>query len=108
MVLWEPSEYPENRCETINARLKGIIDRYSSLEDFVKKLFSFVYSMRRETAHKVATILQKRCVICTNDGVHVSYCNLLTPYAFKHIEQQLHLSNEVAVESDDGTVALGF
>ncbi|XP_037520384.1 uncharacterized protein LOC119397030 [Rhipicephalus sanguineus] len=94
-----------NRCETINARLKGIIDRYSSLEDFIKKFFSFVYSMRREATHKAATIIQKRRVICKSDLVHVSYSNLLTPYAFKHIEHQLDLSSKVTGESDDGRVA---
>ncbi|KAH9360108.1 hypothetical protein HPB48_003834 [Haemaphysalis longicornis] len=97
--------FMHNRAENINGKLKTIVDRYSSYENFVRNFFSFVHSTRKEVAHKAATMLQKRQVTSSNDEEHVLYCGFLTPYAYKHVERRLRLASKVAVEWDGGEVA---
>lgn len=91
-----------NRAESINGKLKSIVDRYSSLENFVRRFFSLVYSTRKEVMHKAVTMLQKRQVTSSTDEAHVRFSGHLTPYAFKHVERQLHLSTSATVKCVDG------
>lgn len=97
--------FTNNRADSINGKLKTIVDWCSSLENFARNVFSFVHSTRKEVAHKAATMLQKRQVTSRIDEAHVLYCGFLTPYAYKHVERQLHLASEVAVGWDGGEVA---
>lgn len=61
-----------NNCaQSINAKIKGTIDCYNSLENFVHTFFSFVHSSRKEVMHKAATMLQKRHVTSSSDEAHV-------------------------------------
>lgn len=48
-----------NRLESINGKLKQVINRHSSLEDFVNNFFVIVSAMRGECNHKAATMFQK-------------------------------------------------
>ena len=43
-----------NRLESINAKLKSVISRYSSLEEFVDKFFLILRVLRCERDHKAA------------------------------------------------------
>ncbi|KAG0445030.1 hypothetical protein HPB47_002803 [Ixodes persulcatus] len=94
-----------NRAESINAKLKSIVERYSSLEDFLTKFFCFVHT-REERMHKAATFFLKRRVLTNGDKDLEPCCQLLTPYAFKHVERHLHLSSEPTADTDNVTSAL--
>ncbi|KAL1429649.1 hypothetical protein MTO96_015917 [Rhipicephalus appendiculatus] len=94
-----------NRAENINAKLKSIVDRHSSLENFVKSFFCYVRAARQERSHKAASMLQKKRVLKNSDEDHQLYCQLLTPYAYKHIERQLRLSNEANAHSNSVATA---
>ena len=43
-----------NRLESINSKLKSVIDCYSSLENFVKQFFNALYVLRNERDNKAA------------------------------------------------------
>ena len=43
-----------NRLESINQKLKSVINRYSSLEEFVDKFFLVLRVLRSERDHKAA------------------------------------------------------
>ncbi|KAH7962502.1 hypothetical protein HPB52_016536 [Rhipicephalus sanguineus] len=60
---------------------------------------------RQERSHKAASMLQKKRVLKNSDKDHELYCQLLTPYAYKHIERQLRLSNEASAHSNSAASA---
>ncbi|KAH9371657.1 hypothetical protein HPB48_019404 [Haemaphysalis longicornis] len=73
-IMWSCGNFmnfTNNRADSINGKLKTIVDRYSSLENFARNVFSFVHSTRKEVALKAATMLQKRQVTSRNDDAHV-------------------------------------
>ncbi|XP_019858006.1 PREDICTED: protein FAR1-RELATED SEQUENCE 4-like [Amphimedon queenslandica] len=91
-----------NRVECINSKLKSVIDRYSSLEDFVEKFFLILRVMRSERDHRAIQSSQKVPVIFhTADPAVVKYMKLLTPYAFKYFSQQLALKGKVSLKTTD-------
>ena len=48
-----------NKLESIKAKLKSVISRYFSLEEFVDKFFLILRVLRRERDHKAALCSQK-------------------------------------------------
>lgn len=69
-----------NRLESINAKLKSVISRYSSLEQFVDNFFLILRVLRSERDHKAALAAQKVPVVFHNkiDAASVSYIQHLT------------------------------
>lgn len=89
-----------NRLECINSKLKSVIDRYSSLEDFVHKFFLILRVMRTERDHKAVLSSQKVPVTFhSTDPVSIEYMKYLTPYAYKYISQQLANKSKVKLKS---------
>ena len=86
-----------NRLECINQQLKSVISRYSSLEDFINKFFLILRVMRSERDHKAALTVQKVPVIFhgTTDKDLLSYMKYLTPYAYRHVQEQFSLKDKV-------------
>ena len=85
-----------NRLECINSKLKSVISRYSSLEQFIDKFFLILKVMRDERNHKaIMSTLKVPVLYHSNNPVLVKYINLLTSYAFKHLERQMSLMKEV-------------
>ena len=75
-----------NRLECINSKLKSVIDRYSSLEDFVSKFFLILRVMRTERDHKAVLSSQKVPVTFhSTDPVSIKYMKHLTPYMHSSI-----------------------
>ena len=88
-----------NRIESINAKLKSLISKYSSLEEFVDNLFLIINIFRRERNHKAAYFSQKvpTSSIAAADP-HVShYIKHLTPCAFRFVQTQYEFKKCVAV-----------
>ena len=50
-----------NRLESLNAKLKSVISRYSSLEEFVDKFFLVLRVLRSERDHAASLTAQKQC-----------------------------------------------
>ena len=82
-----------NRLESLNAKLKSVVSRYSSFEEFVEKFFLVLQVLRDERDHMAGlTALKVPITFHTNkDIAHIDYMKHLTPYAYKFIAKQLGL-----------------
>jgi zinc finger SWIM domain-containing protein 3 len=96
-----------NRLESINGKLKQVINRHSSLEDFISRFFVILSTLRSERDHKAAVNFQK--VKVQNFGIgspEYQYSQLLTSYASSYVSRQLNLVHKVKeiTASEDGTL----
>ena len=92
----------------INGKLKQVIDRHSSLEEFIDKFFIILTALRTECDHKAAIMFQKVKVnpFCDNSP-ESQYSKLLTLYAAEYVHSQLKLSEKVdngyyTIETSEG------
>ena len=95
-----------NRLESINAKLKQVIKRHSSLKDFITSLFTIIQSLRLERDHKAATMVQKVKVCAFEKGSpEAKYYEVLTSYASTFVTKQLNLAKRLTdiVACDDGS-----
>jgi len=71
----------------ISAKLKSVISRYSSLEEFVDKFFLVLRVLHSERDHAASLTAQKVPVAFhnTTDPSSISYMQYLTPYAYKYV-----------------------
>ena len=71
--------FTNNRLESINAKLKQVINRHSSLEEFIYHFFIILSTLRTERDHKAAVMFQKVKVLPFPQGSPESqYTKLLT------------------------------
>ena len=85
-----------NRLESINGKLKQVIDRNSSLEDFIDNFFVILSALRTERDHKAALMFQKVKVYpFAADTSEGKYSKLLTSYASPLVVNQLKLAGKV-------------
>ena len=85
-----------NRLESINGKLKQVISRHSSLEDFVSSFFDILTALRTERDHKAVLMFQK--VVAhpfPNGSPESNYLNFLTCYAASYVIKQLELTPKV-------------
>lgn len=87
-----------NRLECIIQKLKSVISRYSSLEDFVANFFLILRVMHSERDHKAALIVLK-VPIAFHDTSSMKY---LTPYSYRFIAKQISLIDKVKLKDIDG------
>ena len=89
-----------NHLECINGKLKSVISRYSSLEEFVDKFFLILRVLWSERDHKAA-LAQKVPIVyhSENNAASLTYMEHLTPYAYKFVEKQIRLS-ELCVDEE--------
>ena len=95
--------FTNNRLESINGKLKQVISRHSSLEDFTEKFFIILTALRTERDHKAAIMSQKIKVTPFREGSPQSlYSRLLTNYAAEFVHKQLKLVNKIPqfIEND--------
>ena len=79
-----------NRLEALNGKLKQVITRNSSLEEFVESFFTILTSLRTERDHKAALLLQRVRIFPFQEGSpKYHYSKLLTSYAFQFVKQTL-------------------
>lgn len=85
-----------NRLESINGKLKQVINRNSSLEDFISSFFTILTALRTERDHKAAVMFQKVKVVPYDQGSPESeYSKLLTSYASSFVIKQIQLAPKV-------------
>lgn len=80
-------ESTNNRLESINAKIKSVCTRYATLSTFFTQFFALLCCLRNERDHITLLSLVKKVIISENSPLK-SYAEILTLYAFKHIEQQ--------------------
>ena len=110
-----------NRLEALNGKLKQVITRNSSLEEFVDSFFTILTSLRTERDHKAALLLQRVRIFPFQEGSpEYRYSRLLTSYAFKFVMKQLELmdkvkemknlagSEEFVVDTSEGQCVIGL
>ncbi len=90
-----------NRLESLNAKLKSVVSRFSSLEEFTEKFFLVLRVLRAERDNKAGLAALKVPVsFHSNKDDHVNYMKHLTPYAYKFTAKQLDLKEIVKIPED--------
>ena len=93
--LWQLPQFHQQQ-ESINGKLKQVINRHSSQEDFVEKFFVILTALHTERDHKAAIMFQKVKVNpFRDDSPESQYSKLLTFYAAGYVHKQLTLSTKV-------------
>ena len=78
--------FTNNRLESINGKLKQVLNLYSSLEEFIDRFFIILTALRTERDHKAALMFQKVKVIpFSEDSPECQYSKLLTTYAADYV-----------------------
>ncbi|XP_057336089.1 MATH and LRR domain-containing protein PFE0570w-like [Microplitis mediator] len=91
-----------NRLESINAKIKKDLDRFMSLEEFIKQFLTFLECSQRERDHKAASDYQKRKVLSySKNSPENCYANYLTNYAFKFIIKEFNKIDHLELEYND-------
>ena len=93
-----------NRLESINGKLKQVISRHSSLEDFISSFFVILTALRTERDHKEVLMFQKVVAHSfPNGSAESNYLKFLTSYAASYVIKQLELTPKVnEIEEKDG------
>ena len=82
-----------NRLESINGKLKQVINYHSTLEDFIDNFF---VALRTERDHRAAVQFQKVKVHAFQEGsAELQYSTLLTCYAATYVLKQYELASKV-------------
>lgn len=78
-----------NRVESLNAKLKSVIDKNSTLQEFVEKLFVIIHSLENERDHKaVMSVLKNPINSNYTNEAECKYAGLLTKAAFEHVKNR--------------------
>ena len=90
-----------NRLESVNGKLKQVISKRSTLEEFVDNFFVLLCALCTERDHKGAVSVQKvKVCTFTINSPEYSYSRLLAaPFVFT----QLSFMNKVRIEEKEGT-----
>ena len=96
-----------NRVESLNAKLKSVISRHSSLEEFVDNFFLVLRVLKSERDHKASLIVHKVPVIfhTTSDPAFTEYVKYLTPYAYKFVAKQMELKGKVKLPEMEASIS---
>ena len=91
-----------NRLEYLNAKLKSVISRYSSLETFVDKFFLILRVLRSERDYQASLSTLKVPVTyhSTTDAALINYMKFLTPYAYRFVAKQMDMETKVQLAND--------
>lgn len=94
-----------NRLECINSKLKSVVTKFSSLEDFLDKLYIIIGAMRLARDSKAAReFLKVPTSMASFNPVEKDYSSLLTPYAAGFVCEQLKKSSRVVPKHAGGEV----
>ena len=82
-----------NRLESLNGKLKQVITKNSSLEQFIKEFFVVLSVMRKERSYRAVYPTQKKQVqTFPPNSPEVAYINLLTSYASNYVLNQMEIA----------------
>ena len=78
-----------NRLESINQKIKSVLSKHSSLEEFTKYFLSLLKTLRNERDHKAIKSVHKVSVIAfPESSPEYKYRKLLTFFAYDHVLKQ--------------------
>jgi len=83
-----------NRLESFNGKLKSVISCFSTLEDFVDKLFIVLSCVRLERDKNAVKLVQKQPIQMPQIPELQKYYTLLTPYAFSFLKKQFEYEDK--------------
>lgn len=96
-------ERTNNRLESINAKVKSVCSKYSSLSVFFEQFFAVLSCLRNERDHSTLMALAKKRVSqFPLNSPEEQFSRILTPYATGYVHKQLALRNKVKIDEDDG------
>ncbi|XP_036335427.1 protein FAR-RED IMPAIRED RESPONSE 1-like [Rhagoletis pomonella] len=78
-----------NRVESINQKLKQVIQKRSSLLEFLRSFFVYCDSHTNEIDSKAAKMFMKSKVYIKRGSILEKYSNFLTDGAFEHISDEI-------------------
>ena len=78
-----------NRLESINGKIKQVVQKNSTLVDFIVNFFKWLNSKNFETDLKISYSLMKKPFTQSDDPTTLAYRNLLTDYAFNLVIKEL-------------------
>ena len=87
-----------NRLESINGKLKQVINHHSSLEDFVDNFLVILTALRTNRDYKATLMFQKVKVKVSSfvsDSPESEYSKLLTSYSCPVVIKQIELADKV-------------
>ena len=98
-------ETTNNHLESINSKIKSVCSKYGSLLQFFTEFFAVLGALRNERQHHrlMACARCANCLLSMDDDLR-DHGNYVTPYAFRHIQDQAKISKMVEVNkklSDD-------
>jgi len=86
-----------NRLESFNGKLKSVISTFSTLEDFVEKLFIVLDCVRLERDKNAVQLVQKQPTQTKATPELQQFYKLLTPYAFNFLKAQFECATKTDV-----------
>ncbi len=96
-------ERTNNRLESINAKVKSVCSKYSSLSVFFEQFFAVLSCLRNERDHSTLMALAKKRVSSFPlNSPEEQFSRILTPYATGYVHKQLALRKKVKIDEDDG------
>ena len=91
-----------NRLESINQKIKQVVDKNAKFDDFAQDIIVFLSIHRTEINGKLCKMTAKvPVVVAFDDSVAADYRKELTDYAYALVAGQLKKSEEVEIESHD-------
>lgn len=85
-----------NRLESINQKIKSVLTKHASLEEFTKYFLSLLSTLRNERDHiAIKTIHKIPILIFPENSPEYRYRQLLTSFAYNYVLKQIELIGKV-------------
>lgn len=96
-----------NRLESINQKIKGVVTRYTNMPKFFEQLLTCISSLNIEKEHRSIINNEKiSTAMLPNSSYNAQYRDLLTYYAYSYVEKQIAQINQVVFNNVQGTIAV--
>lgn len=88
-------ETTNNRLESTFSKIKSVCSKYASILQFSHEFISVLNVLRSERTHDYVMSIVRKPIKSKCQPDLQKYSQLLTPYAFKYVEEQYHLSSKI-------------
>eukprot|EP00118_Oscarella_pearsei_P023727 m.287597 g.287597 ORF g.287597 m.287597 type:complete len:453 (+) comp40703_c0_seq36:596-1954(+) len=96
-----------NRLESINHKLKAVIERYSPLPVFFSDLMKCIWSLQSERKYRATNlIVTVPTVVPANESIK-EYQKALTPFAYNYVKKQFDLMKRVKIDMNQSDLSTG-
>lgn len=84
------SNHTTNRVESLNSKLKSVVTKYASLQNFLVETVQFLKSTFTESDYRTISKRERKPIVTEEEDVFVSeYRKLLTEFAFVKVQSQI-------------------